>query len=352
MTPVPSPLDPRAARAASPAQAAFRRAPSAKDAEASDRAGLRILVVDDEPTLRTVIAQVLRMAGHEVATAASAEEALAKFEAAPFPLVITDIVMAGRSGLDLLREVRHRAPDTLVVIMTSHASLETATTALREGAYDFLLKPFDDLFMINAVAQRAMDRLQLEDRNRLLTRQLQTYAAELERLNQELKDSADHDALTGLFNRRYFLHALEVETARSIRHDHPFALILLDVDHFKHYNDAHGHPAGDELLRCLAASLMEAQREETVCARYGGEEFVLLLPETDRQGARVHAERLRRAVEGLSLPGREKQPLGLITASLGVACFPEDGRDPASLVRCADEALYRAKGEGRNRVAA
>lgn len=314
--------------------------------------GLRILVVDDETTLRSVIGQVLRRSGHEVTTAASAEEALAHFAAAPYPLVFTDIVMGGRSGLDLLREVKKRSPDTLVVMMTSHATLETATTALREGAYDFLLKPFDDLFMVDAVAQRAMDRIQLEARNRLLTQQLQTYAEELERRNQELKDSADRDALTGLFNRRFFLHALEMETARSGRHGHPFALILLDVDHFKHYNDTHGHPAGDELLRRLSEVLRSAQREETVCARYGGEEFVLLLPETDRDGVRAHAERLRRAVEALPLPGSETQPLGRITISLGVSCFPEDGRDPATLVRVADEALYRAKGAGRNRVAA
>jgi diguanylate cyclase (GGDEF)-like protein len=316
------------------------------------RSGLRVLVVDDETTLRSVIGQVLRLSGHEVTTAASAEEALEHFGAAPYPLVFTDIVMGGRTGLDLLREIRRRSPETLVVMMTSHGTLETATAALREGAYDFLLKPFDDLFMIDAVARRAMDRLQLEERNRLLTRQLQTYAEELERRNQELKESADRDGLTGLFNRRYFLHALEVETARSSRHGHPFALILLDVDHFKQFNDTHGHPAGDELLRRLSAVLQSAQREETVCARYGGEEFVLLLPETGREGVRAHAERLRRAVEALPLPGSETQPLGRITISLGVACFPEDGRDAATLVRIADEALYRAKGAGRNRVAA
>jgi diguanylate cyclase (GGDEF)-like protein len=313
---------------------------------------LRILIVDDECTLRSVIGQVLRMAGHDVVTAASAEEALEKFGDSGFPLVITDIVMAGRSGLDLLREVRRRAPETIVIIMTSHGTLETATTALREGAYDFLLKPFEDLFMIEAVVRRAMDRIQLEDRNRLLARQLETYARELERRNQELKESADRDGLTGLFNRRYFLRALEVETARSSRHGHAFALILLDVDHFKHYNDAHGHPAGDELLRRLSTILRSVQREETVCARYGGEEFVLLLPETGPDGVLSQAERLRRAVEELPLPGAETQPLGRLTISLGVACYPDNGRDAESLVRAADEALYRAKGAGRNRVAA
>ncbi len=320
--------------------------------ERAPAAGLRVLVVDDEPTLRTVIGKVLQMAGHEVTAAASAEEALALFAGSPFPLVITDIVMTGKSGLDLLREVKLQAPETIVVIMTSHASLETATTALREGAYDFLLKPFDDLFMINAVADRAADRIQLENRNRLLTRQLQTYAEELERLNRELKQSADQDGLTGLFNHRYFLHALDVEVARATRHGRRLALILLDVDHFKNYNDTQGHPAGDRVLRQLADVLRESQREENVCARYGGEEFVVLLPETDREGAVVLAERIRSTVESLPAVGGETQPLQRISVSLGVACFPEDGRDAATLVHHADEALYQAKADGRNRVAA
>lgn len=352
MTPDVNPTPARPAVEAAGAGSGHAPGSRAPDDTRREGSGLRVLVVDDEPTLRTVIGRVLEMDGHEVALASSAEEALALFRESPFPLVITDIVMGGRSGLQLLRDVRQLEPDTLVVIMTSHASLETATAALREGAYDFLLKPFDDLFMISAVAERGRDRIQLVARNRLLTEQLQAYAGELERLNRELKETADHDGLTGLFNHRYFLHALEVETARSIRHGHPYALVMLDVDHFKRFNDAHGHPAGDDLLRRLAAVLRESQREETVCARYGGEEFVLLLPETDRAGAADLAERLRARVEALPVPGRERQPLGRITVSLGIACFPEDGRDAAVMVRRADEALYRAKGEGRNRVAA
>ena len=332
------------------AGAPVRSAASPPGTASRDGAGLRVLVVDDEPTLRTVISQVLRMDGHEVTAAASAEEALASFRAGPFPFVITDVVMAGKSGLDLLREVKRLAPETVVVIMTSHASLETATTALREGAYDFLLKPFDDLFMINAVADRAKDRIQLEARNRLLTQQLQAYAEELERLNRELKETADRDGLTGLHNHRFFRRALDVETARSTRHDHPFSLILLDVDHFKHYNDTYGHPAGDDLLEQLAATLRQSLRDENVCARYGGEEFALLLPETDRAGARECAERIRASIEDLPVPGRETQPLGGITVSLGIACFPGDGRESGSLVRRADAALYEAKRNGRNRI--
>lgn len=311
---------------------------------------LRILVVDDEATLRTVISQALRMDGHEVTVASSAEEALERFGAGSFPLVLTDVIMPGLSGLDLLREIKSRAPDTVVVIMTSHASLETATAALREGAYDFLLKPFDDLFMVSAVAERARAGLQLEARNRLLTRQLQAYAEELERLNRELKRSADRDGLTGLFNHRYFHHALELEVARATRRRSPFSLVLLDVDHFKNYNDSQGHPAGDEVLRILAGVLRENIEQDAMCARYGGEEFAVIMPDTDRDTAIRNAERIRTAVASMPAVGREAQPLGAITASLGVATYPDDGREPGTLVQCADAALYEAKRAGRNRV--
>jgi diguanylate cyclase (GGDEF)-like protein len=299
-----------------------------------------------------VIGQVLKRSGHDVTLSASAEEALERFREAPYPLVITDVIMGGKTGLELLQAVKDLAPETLVVIMTSHASLETAMRAIRDGAYDFLLKPFDDLFVIAAVAERARDRILLFDRNRLLTRQLEAYAEELERLNRELRESADRDGLTGLFNHRYFVQALKTEAARSTRQGHSFGLILLDVDHFKSYNDVHGHPAGDELLRGLAAAIREAHRQEGVTARYGGEEFAVLLPETDRDRTALVAERIRATIEQTPFPGRETQPLGRITVSLGLACFPEDAGDPAAILRHADEALYQAKRAGRNRLAA
>ncbi len=315
-----------------------------------DREGLRILVVEDEPTLRSVIGQVLTLDGHEVTEATCAEEALALFRGSPFPLVITDIVMGHMSGLELLKEIRLLDPEALVVIMTSQGSLETATAALRHGAYDFLVKPFDDLFLISALAERAADRLQLQARNRILTEQLKTYAEELERLNRNLKEAADRDGLTGLLNHRYLRDAMEVELERSRRHGRVFSLVMLDVDHFKQYNDRHGHLAGDEVLRGVGRTVLETNRLTDLCARYGGEEFAVLLPETDHGGALVRAERMRRAVEEYPFAGRETQPLKKVTISLGCACYPEDGQDTTTLIARADEALYRAKQKGRNAV--
>jgi diguanylate cyclase (GGDEF)-like protein len=291
------------------------------------------------------------MDGHDPTEVASAEAALTAFRGGePFPLVITDIIMGRMNGLELLREIKRIHHETLVVIMTSQASLEAATTALREGAYDFLVKPFDDLILISALVDRAREKLMLQARNQLLTEQLVGYTGELERLNKSLRDVAEKDWLTGLFNRRYLRRALDSEISRSMRHTRTFSLILLDVDHFKIYNDTHGHLAGDEVLRGVARILQEIGRTEHLCARYGGEEFVVLMPEANHKAALAAAERIRRAVEEYKFDERETQPEGAVTVSLGVATFPQDGPDGDALIGRADAALYHAKEKGRNCV--
>ncbi len=325
-------------------------APSLRSSAGDATDTLRILVVDDEPTIRGVIAQVLRLDGHEAAEAASAEEALAAFRARPFPIVITDVVMPGKSGLDLLREIKAIEPETLVAVMTSQASLEVATAALRGGAYDFLVKPFEDLILISALVERANDKLVLQARNRLLASQLEMYARELERLNASLKQMADRDWLTGLPNRRLLREAMDTEISRAVRHGGPFSVVLIDVDHFKNYNDHNGHLAGDDVLRGVARILLDHGRAGHLCARYGGEEFVVLIPDADRIAARQHAQLVRRAVAEFPFEHRDSQPGGAVTVSLGVSTFPEDGPDGQALLGKADAALYRAKASGRNRV--
>jgi two-component system, cell cycle response regulator len=324
--------------------------PEAQGRSPMDSERLRILVVDDETTIRTVIGQVLQMDGHDPTLAASGEEALALFRQQPFPLVFTDVIMGQMNGLTLLREIKQIDDKALVVIMTSHASLETAMTALRAGAYDFLVKPFEDLFLLSVLAQRAQDRVHLERRNDLLVRQIEMHVGELERLNQELKQSAEKDGLTGLFNRRYLWGALDTEISRARRHRQPLSLIMLDLDYFKTYNDTHGHLAGDDLLIQVGRILMEAGRQEDVCARYGGEEFVVLLPATDLESARAVAERIRTRIAQHEFLGRHTQPGGAVTASLGIVTLIDADADGDAIIDRADHALYRAKELGRNSV--
>lgn len=312
--------------------------------------GMHVLVVDDEESLRGFIAQILIEDGHDVSEAESGEEALAAFRKDQHPLVITDIRMGGISGIQLLREIKQMRPETQVIIITSHASLDTALTALRAGAYDYLVKPFDDLELISAVVNRAVDKINLIAENRVLIDQLKNSNIELELMNRLFQELAVRDGLTGLYNHRYFQEFLSTELARSQRYGRVFSLVMLDVDFFKHYNDSHGHVKGDRLLCALAQLLKECVRQSDIVARYGGEEFVVVLPETTREGALIFAEGMRQRIADYAFPHRETQPLGSVTVSLGVATYPQDGADGPTLINCADQALYRAKHQGRNTV--
>ncbi len=173
---------------------------------------------------------------------------------------------------------------------------------------------------------------------------LEFQKSQLEETNKELESLATTDGLTGLKNRRTFGAKLVEEHARAVRYHQPLSLLLLDVDHFKQYNDNFGHPAGDAVLRGVAELLGQTARDTDMAARYGGEEFVVILPFTDEAGARVFAERVRTAIAGKEW---EKRP---VTASIGIGTLSLDTPTPDSLVSCADGALYQSKAAGRNRV--
>ena len=249
-----------------------------------------------------------------------------------------------------VREIKQLNPATQVVIMTSQASLDSATAALRSGAFDYLTKPFEDLDAISSIIKRVADKVELDRQNESKVAHLEQNANELEHLNTRLSYLANRDALTKLYNRRYFLDAFHREFDRSKRHGRIFSLLFMDLDHFKQYNDTKGHPAGDDLLSGLAELITKTSRNTTIAARYGGEEFILLVPETPKDGAHIFAERLRKSIEDYPFRGRESQPLGRVTLSIGVSTFPEDGSDCETLIARADEAMYKAKANGRNRV--
>jgi diguanylate cyclase (GGDEF)-like protein len=170
------------------------------------------------------------------------------------------------------------------------------------------------------------------------------------RLREVLRSQSIRDPLTGLFNRRYMEESLERELRRAERSGQPVGFIMLDIDHFKHFNDTFGHQAGDALLRALGDLVGERTRGQDVACRFGGEEFSLILTGATREAAQKRAELLREEVKRLSVT-HAGQLLGKITLSLGVAAYPGDGRTTEELVRAADKALYAAKAAGRNRIA-
>ena len=312
---------------------------------------MRILVVDDEPTLRGVLVEFLTQQGYAVDQAASGEAALQMFRQSPYPLVLTDIRMPrGMSGIELLQNIKAIDPACQVIIVTSNVSLDTAIAALRQGAYDYLTRPFEDIELISAVVKRAGEKIRLIGENQILIQELERNNVELERVNQLLKQLAVRDGLTGVYNHRHFQELLTDEVIRSKRHHREFSLIFLDVDLFKLYNDAHGHPQGDQLLKDIGRIIEACVLQTDMIARYGGEEFVVLLPETSKDRVQHVAEKIRQEVASFPFAGRETQPLGKITVSLGIATFPHDGNDGPALLHFADTALYQAKQSGRNTI--
>ncbi len=169
------------------------------------------------------------------------------------------------------------------------------------------------------------------------------------KLQETLRRQAIRDPLTGLFNRRYMEESLEREISRAARRDMPLGIVMLDIDHFKRFNDTFGHAAGDALLRELGTFLLTHLRAEDIACRYGGEEFALILAEASLESTRQRAEQLRNEVKNLNVH-HLRRPLGSISLSLGVACFPEHGSTVEAVLRAADNALYRAKAGGRDRV--
>ena len=213
---------------------------------------------------------------------------------------------------------------------------------MNAGADDYLIKPLDtDALQV---------RLIVADRVTSLHHQLAHQRTELEELNHELTAIALRDPLTGLGNRRALEEDLGLLEARVARYGHRYCIALLDVDHFKAYNDTYGHQAGDQILRTVADRLKEEARGGDAVYRYGGEEFLCVFPEQSLATATVAAERMRSALEGLAIP-HSADSLGVVTLSAGLAMLdPGHTKSVGEVVQEADEALYRAKQLGRNRV--
>jgi diguanylate cyclase (GGDEF)-like protein len=195
------------------------------------------------------------------------------------------------------------------------------------------------------------DPLRLENRESFLRTMTEHVALAMSnaRLRENLRTQASRDALTGLVNRRFAEEAFEREISRCRRRHKPIAVFMIDVDHFKQFNDRHGHDAGDAVLKLVGAALARSLRMEDVVCRYGGEEFLALLPEADERAAMESAERARGQVAEL-MPSFRGIALGAVTVSIGVAIFPAQGDSPAALIQCAGAALDEAKRAGRNRT--
>ncbi len=206
---------------------------------------------------------------------------------------------------------------------------------------------------LNTAAERlSQHTIELETEVHKRTEELSQKNLQLQEVNERLEKLAITDGLTDLFNHRRFQQLLRMEVTRQQRERRPFAVLMMDVDHFKHYNDSHGHPAGDEVLKRIARIMRDNVRASDIVARYGGEEFVVLLLDTDYERAMGIAEKLRELVATHPFPYASDQPLGHVSVSVGVSVWPDHGATPEALVAAADKALYAAKRFGRDVVVA
>jgi diguanylate cyclase (GGDEF)-like protein len=306
----------------------------------------KILIVDDSPTMLAAISRMVQAMRHEPLTAASGEEAVEIFLREHPEIVLLDVNMPGINGYETARRIREARPEDWVPIIFLSASEydQDLERAIESGGDDYLVKPVSPVVLSAKI--RALQRLDG------MRRKLRELSDELSAANRRLELVSLQDGLTGLANRRHFDKFLAHQAADAKRRREPFSLMLCDVDFFKPYNDTYGHLAGDECLRRIAAVLDGSCRRGTdLAARYGGEEFVLVLPGTLAAGAQIVAERARRDLAALAIPHAGSVPFGIVTLSSGIGVFaPETDHGPDSLIARADEALYRAKETGRNRV--
>lgn len=286
---------------------------------------------------------MLEDGGYTVTACASALEALDVYTQRPFPLVITDVEIAGMTGIELLQQIKESNVFTEIIVMNNYASLNTAIAAMRSGAYDYLVKPFKDREVICNTAHRALEKVKLQKQNQNLIEALKQHNRVLEAANSRLRKLATHDDLTGLFNHRYFQDRLKSELERAQRYPERFSILFIDLDNFKTYNDTNGHLEGDRLLHELSALFMESFRKTDVVARYGGDEFVVILPETPKEQTRQIAAKLHERVVRHPFNKCESMPHQCITISIGMASFPEDGTSADTLLHHADQMLYHGK---------
>lgn len=291
----------------------------------------KLLLVDDQPINIQVLYQIFS-ADFQVFMATSGAQALAICKDNPPDLVLLDVVMPGMDGFEVCTQLKadaatHNIP---VIFVTAHNDAAQETHGLELGAVDFISKP------VNPAVVRARVKTHLT----------------LKQQSDILRKLVFLDGLSGVYNRRYFDQQLSMEMARSVRNQSPLALIMLDVDFFKRYNDRYGHQAGDDCLRQIAVTLKGGlRRPADLVARYGGEEFACILPETSFDDAMALACELEQRVRGKNILHESSDAAKVVTISLGVAGRQGNtAGDASALLAEADAQLYKAKNAGRGRV--
>ncbi len=296
----------------------------------------RILIIDDSKLILHVAKTILNKQGHQVLLAEDGNTGL-QTAATEYPdLILLDLILPGIDGYEVCQRIKKEdaTSEIPVIMLTSKSEAADKVRGLEMGASDYVTKPFDEGELI----ARVNIHLQIRELHE-----------NLKEKNRQLKEMANRDGLTGLYNHRYFQETISKDFQRAIRYHESLSCVMFDIDHFKKFNDNYGHQTGDMVLKTLGGLIEELIRDSDLSARYGGEEFVLLMYHTAPKEALMIAERLRKAVEQYKFHADDL--VLTVNISVGVAGFPHpEITDAKTLIECADKALYRAKDEGRNRV--
>ena len=299
---------------------------------ASAKKKIQILIVDDDVAVRNTMNEYINSAGYECESSSCAEEALERLEKKSFHVVITDIILPAMGGLELTKFIRNDK-DSDVIVMTGYSDDYSYEEAINIGASDFVIKPV------------RLEELLLRLKRVLKERDLTN---ERIRMMEKLQKLAVTDGLTKLYNSRSFYSQLETEVDRFNRYKHPLSLLLLDLDHFKDYNDTYGHLEGDKILVHFSRIIKSCLRANDTAYRYGGEEFTVILPETGGDEAGTVAQRIRAALEAERFSPVNGKKVK-ITISIGVTEY-QPKEELSTFIQRADRAMYRSKQKGRNMV--
>ncbi len=317
---------------------------------------MKILLVDDSETSLMLLETILHGAGyHDLVRASAASEALLYLQnakqqtrnnAAPVDLILMDIVMPGLNGIDATRAIKGdpQLRDIPIIMVTVKDEEDSLEKAFEAGAIDYINKPVSKIELrarVGSVIKLKQEMDQRKARER-----------QLEALTRRLHELSNLDGLTNVANRRSFEENFGREWRRAKRDITPIAVMMIDIDFFKRYNDTYGHLEGDSCLKKVAEAIRKSlRRPGDFLARYGGEEFIVILPNTDLNGAETIAQVVQDAVSNLNIQHAASDVSSIVTVSIGIAgLFPEETTDPKALLNASDKALYQAKSMGRNRI--
>jgi diguanylate cyclase (GGDEF)-like protein len=313
---------------------------------------LKILYVEDNEDARKAMLALLGNFFDDIIVAVDGADGLEKFSNDSFSLVISDIRMPNINGLEMIEKMKTTDPNISAIVATAHKDAELLLESIAIGVDGYLLKPINYKQLQNTIrktCEKIYYKVKNEEYEHNLEYLVQERTKELEDTKEKLIDIANRDPLTNLYNRRYFNEISDTLLNISHREEKAFSVLMIDIDRFKVINDTYGHLVGDRILKELSKHLLNLTRQSDVVVRYGGEEFLILLPNTEIDGATLIAQKIHSIVEALEVP--IDNYVLKFTISVGVTqCDWSSNDNIDSLIHRADESLYEAKRSGRNRV--